>query len=344
MTNIEELIWGRLARRQEDRAGEAIGPSGVDNCYRQQAYSQLGVPQSNPMSTRKADAGTLYHYGIGALLADVPGIDTEVSLTIPGLSRPGVADIIDWAHGLLIDIKTYGDRAYEARVNAGGPYDHQWDQLQLYGLGVHATDDLEQEWDLAILAINRDNGDHTVWTQPFDLGRAQMLAAKIEGRQAAIDAAKQRVLDTANIVLGSDAPVVEAEQFPQEGNGPGRGMPCDYCPWLDRCWPAPFDLSLTPQSASVSEDAVKVAHHAETYLSASAKVKEWEAVKFTAMEFLRGLVGKYDTFKITQVGKGEPVEVPDVDTMLAEYAARGEGVPMVLKPGKRPYPKVTRLT
>jgi len=339
MFDIEDVIWGGLAQRQENRAGEAIGPSGVDNCYRQHAYSQLGVPQSNPMSTRKADAGTLIHGGIAAQLAGVPGLETEVTVHIPGLSRPGVADIVVWAHGILIDVKTYGDRAYEARVNAGGPYSHQWDQLQLYGLGVYDTDDLEQDWELQILAVNRDNGDHTVWSQPFDLLRAQSLAAKVEGRQAAIDEAKQALADPTREVSA----VVLAETFPREGDGPGRGMPCDWCPWLDQCWPAPFDLNLTPQSATVVDNPDALVTHAESFLLASAKVKEWEAVKYTAMEFLRGISGKWGQFKIAQVGSGAPTEVPDVEAMIEEYAARGEGVPMVTKAGRRPYPKVTRL-
>lgn len=337
MFDIEDVIWGHLAQRQEDRAGEAIGPSGVDNCYRQHAYSQLGVPRSNPMSTRKADAGTLIHGGIAAQLAGVPGVDTEVVVHIPGLKRPGVADIVVWAHGILIDIKTYGDRAYEARVNAGGPYPHQWDQLQLYGLGVWTDEGAEQDWELQILAINRDNGDHTVWSQPFDPDRARGLAGKVEGRQAAIDKAKDEVLD--------GRPLLEAaESFPREGDGPGRGMPCDWCPWVDTCWPLPFDLNLTPQSATIAEDPDEVEDWADRYLRAAAAIKELESEKYTALEFLRGIAGKFGKFKVTQVGNATPVEVPDVEAMIAELGLHGIGIPMVTKPGRRPYPKVTRLT
>jgi PD-(D/E)XK nuclease superfamily len=334
VVGIESLIWDRFAEKQVGRAGEPIGPSGVGNCYRQEAYAQLGVLPTDERSTEKADAGTLIHLGIGALLADVPGVDTEVPVHIAGLSRPGVADIVVWHEGRLVDIKTYGDRAYGYRVDAGGPYPHQWHQLQLYGLGLAEVDGRD-DWTIEILAINRDTGAHTVWSQPFDRPLAESLAGIIEERQAAIDEAKAKVVDP--MVDG----VLLAESFPREGSGPGRGMPCDYCPFMSQCWPVPFD-DLSPQSATVVDDPQQVEQWAARYREASALAKQWTDEKYAAMEFLRGIVGSFGDWQVAQRAGGQDMDVPDVDAMVETFTQLGLPVPTLVKPGRKGFPVVTR--
>jgi hypothetical protein len=329
---IEDMIWGRLAEKQVGRAGEAIGPSGVDNCYRQQAYSQLGVLPTDEVSKEKADAGTLYHLGIGALLADQPGVSTEVEVRIPGLKRPGSADIVIWNEGRLVDIKTYSDRAYGYRVDAGGPYPHQWNQLQLYGLGL-AEDEANDDWTLDILAINRDTGAHTVWSRPFDRVLAESLATKIADRQESIDVAKANVTDP--MIDG----VLLAESFPREGDGPGRGMPCDYCPFMSQCWPVPFG-DLSPQSATIVDDPDEVADRAAEYVHATAMAKEWTDAKYTAQAYLRGIVGTFGSYTVSQQADAKDAIVPDVDAMVDLLTELGRPVPVVTKPGRKGFPRV----
>lgn len=339
MFDIEAVVWGWFVDQQESRTGEPIGPSGTGGCFRQQAYEQLRVPQTNEETTLKADAGSLIHMGIGNIL-DLYGIDTEVLVPVPGLRRPGSADVVKWDEHLLVDIKTYGDRAYQYRLEHG-PYAHQWDQSELYGLGLYEMVGDGEVWTLQILGINRDTGEHTVWERVQDLDRARALAAEIERRQTAIDAARERLADPTSSV----GAVELAEQFPREGDGPGRGFPCDWCAWVDQCWPLPFDAALagmSPQSQSVVDDPEQIAEKAAEYRQAADDEREAKDRKYAAQAFLKGITGTFEGWKITQIGGGGDTEVPDVDALIDFVRDHGEPVPMTTKPGRKPYPKVTR--
>jgi hypothetical protein len=335
MFDIEALIWGHYEKVQADRMGEPIGPSGVHSCLRQQAYAQLQFPATEPVNTGAADAGSLIHLGIESILEAQPEIETEVRIQPVGLKRAGSADVVAWDEHVLVDIKTFGSRAYDRRVEAGGPYPHQWDQTEIYGVGLYDMADDGEPWLLQILAVNRDTGEHTVWEKPQDLDRGRELVHKIVMRQDQIDRA---IVD---VNEGDETPDSAMEMFDREGDGPGRGFPCDWCPFLSACWPSPVDEGLSPQSQTVVDDPEQVAEKAAEYRQAAAEAKHWTDRKYAAQAFLKGITGTFGGFKIAQVGGGAPTEAPDVDAMVERFIELGEPVPMLSKPGRKPYPKVT---
>ena len=335
MFDIEEAIWGiHFAEKQAKLDGQPIGPSGAGDCYRAQAYAQLGVPVSNPEDSQKADAGSLVHYGIDTILADVEGVETETHIHIPGLRRRGTGDILKRDEHLLIDIKTYGDRAFGYRMDAGGPFDHQWDQVQLYGLGLYEEAGDGEPWTLQILGINRETGEHQVWEQVQDLDRAREIAAKIQRRQNAISAA------ALSVALDGVDPQAVAETFPREGKGPGRGFPCNWCAFMDTCWPAPIDPSLSPQSATIVADPEAVAAQAEAYRIGQQMEAEGKRLKYDAAAFLKGIKGTFGDWDVSQSRPGKPSQEPDVEAMIELLASHGETVPMLTKPGRAGYVKV----
>jgi hypothetical protein len=342
MFDIERLVWENfMSGLQFGRDTEPLGPSGAGNCIRAEAYAQLGVQPTNEQSTLQAEAGTLIHMGIMAALDGVPGVRTEVPLRLPQWGRAGSADIVYDPEYLLIDVKTYNGRSYERRVEAGEPYEHQWDQVEQYGLALYEAAGDGHLWTLQILGVNRDTGEHTVWEKVQDLDRARAVAERIRSRQDSIDEAKARLADPTSSVTA----IQLAETFPREGNGPGRGFPCDpWCPFLEQCWPAPFDLGLlSAQAATVVSDPEEVARWAAEYREASALAKAANDRKYTAQAYLQGITGEFGGWQVAQVGSGRSTEVPDVDAMIDLLAAHGEAVPMLTKPGRKPYPRVRKV-
>jgi hypothetical protein len=334
--DLEHMIWHQhFAVKQAGRDGEAMGPSASNDCFRQQAYRQLGVPVDTVQSTEKADAGSLIHYGIGAILSEVEGVEVEVPVVVPGLSRPGSADIVVWDEFLLGDIKTMGSRAWQARVDAGGPYPHVWNQLLLYALGLNEVK--PGPWLMQVLAINRDTGERIIWSQLADMDVARGIAEMMRGRQADIDEAKASVE-----MFGAD-PVEMAEQFPQEGNGPGRGFPCDpWCGFLATCWPGGGD-GLSPQAVTIVDNPEKVAEQAAIYLEASQEESAAKKRKYDAAAFLKGVVGTFGGFTVAQTKDGAGEDVPDVDAMIEVMTASGLPIPTLYKPGRRGYARVGRV-
>lgn len=334
--DVEAEVWGKhFPDIQIGRDREPLGPSAVGGCYRQQAYAQLGAPVSNPEDTAKADAGSLYHYGIQQIVRS-PQVRTEYPITIPGLRRKGSGDIVVISEHLLVDIKTYGDRAFNTRLTKGGPYPDQWDQCELYGLGLHEMAQDGEPWTLQILAINRDTGEHVLWEKVQDLDRGWDLARKLEQRQDAISAA------AAGMDLTGEDPVVVAERFPREGKGPGRGMPCDWCPFLDLCWPVPDDPTLTPQSAAIVDDPEAIAMAAANYRIGADLEAEGKRIKYDAQAALRGITGTFGEWAVRQSRPSRDSEVPDADAMLDRLTELGEPIPMLVKPGRAGYPIVSR--
>jgi hypothetical protein len=134
-----------------------------------------------------------------------------------------------------------------------------------------------------------------------------------------------------------------AEQFPQEGDGPGRGFPCDpWCGFLATCWPNAVE-GLSPQAATIVDDPQEVADRAAEYLEAAAQAKEWTDRKYTAAAFLNGIVGTFGGFTVARTKDGAGEDVPDTDEMVRMLSSEGQAIPMVFKAGRRGYVKVGRV-
>jgi hypothetical protein len=340
MMSVEDILHRWFNDKQEGRRGEPMGPSAAHSCIRQQAYRQLGALPTDPMSTEKADVGTLIHLGVMQILNEQffrSELATEYPVQVPGLDRKGSADIVFWLARTLVDVKTYGDRAFKARVEANAPYSGQWDQTDLYALGVNGEAGEDVIDTVQILAINRDTGEYATFTKAHDKDRALDVAAEMSLRQASIDEAKDALADPTRDL----DPVVLAETFPREGYGPGRGMPCDWCPFMSQCWPVPFG-DLSPQSATVVDNPEEVARWAGEYRQATANAKEWTDRKYAAQAFLQGITGSFGEWAVSQQAAAKDTDIPDVDAMIDLLTELGVKVPMVTKAGRKGFPRVVK--
>lgn len=320
----EDAYTQHMDARQAERA-PGIGPSGVHDCFRQQAYRYLGVEPSNNRSTEAANLGTLLHLGWSALIAAnyAPAErEADVTIDIPGLPRPGSADDVDWLHAVVTDLKTAKDRVWQSWLNKGGPYEKFWDQVELYAYGLHLIHG--REWTLRIIAINRETGAKQEYERAADPERGAMLAEKIRDRHQVL------ILSMANVATSNGEVSAEDEvtRYPREGKGPGMGMPCDYCPWMDACWGTPPEGSpLTPQSFSVDGDATAVGEFAREYIEARTIASKYYGMRDEAGAFLRGLDGTYTdangvSYRVRMTGGYEKDE-PDCEGMIEVLVSMG---------------------
>ena len=306
-----------------------IGPSGVGGCNRQQAYRYFGTPPSDFRPKDKADLGTLLHLGWGAMLAamfDPTERRGDVEVVVPGLPRPGEADDVDFVNLIVTDLKTANDRAWQAAINRDGPYENYWDQAEMYAFGLWSQ--YGGQWTLRIVLFNTEKGGEVEFTRPADPVRGERLAHVMAARHEAL----------AEAVARGGSP----EEFPQEGNGPNTGFPCDWCEFTSACWPTP-DGDLSPQAATIVADPEKVAEKAAEYLLARDEESAIKRRKDAAFAFLRGIVGEFGDYRVSKTRDSEGEMVPDVESMLDILKEHGIPVPELFKPGRKGYPLVTRI-
>lgn len=324
---------------QEGRS-HFIGPSGVDDCYKKHAYFYMGAEPSEPSDTDAADLGTLFHLGWTTMIKsmfDPAERDADVRVDIEGMPRSGSADDVDYVNRIVTDLKTAKDRVWQSWMNSGSPYDSYWSQLELYALGLrqmHGGD-----WTMRILAFNRETGQRMEYTRPADPEVGQALVIKAAGRHNELMAA-------AAVTASVGDPLLLVGSFPREGRGPGRGMPCDWCPFMSLCWPEPTKDGGTPQSETIREDNEEIGAYAAEYLEAAAEASKAERRKYDAQAFLKGITGSFPdpntggTINITTAG-GSRSQVVDCDAAAARLEELGEEVPKKWT-SRASYPKVTR--
>lgn len=308
-----------LRRWDEDRPRTqqpSVGPSDTGGCIRQHAYRHHRTePSDRKRSEAAARLGSLIHLGYAAMLTqmDLPGRESEVWVTLPGLRAPGRADDVDRINRVVLDVKTTSGRAFTRWCTYGLP-ERMWDQVDIYAYGLWLLDGPAGEphnWTLAILLINRETGEEQRFERPADPDHGARLVELLIQEQEALDA--------------SNSP----EEFPREGAGPGRGMPCDWCPWMRRCWGPPRHDGLSEQSASVADDPAAVAAHADAYLTAREEESKAKRIKDDARAFLEGLPpGLYGDAEIGWTGGNPTPPVPDADAMADLLTSLGYPVPL----------------
>lgn len=313
----------------DDRQAErdfTIGPSGSHTCYRQQAYMYLEVPSTRKKDTNAADLGTLLHLGWSAMIRsqfDPEVRRPDVSIMVPGLPRAGSADDVDYVNHVVTDLKSAKDRVWQMWLNQGSPYDSYWDQVELYALGLRSL--LGGDWTMRIVAFNRETGQKQEYERPADPEVGAAIAAKIERRHAALMVSRREVASGASDVQA------ELDLYPREGRGPGMGMPCDWCPFMDQCWQMPPQGEggpSTPQAFSVREDATAVGEWAREYVEARTTAGKHYDQQKQAGEFLRGIEGVFPdangvSYRIGMSG-GKPSTAPDCEAMIERLESLGE--------------------
>lgn len=316
----------------EKQAGKSglVGPSSAGKCYRSLAFRYHGTPPSDHRSKDKADLGTLLHLGWSALIRASynPAIrEPDVVLSWPELPREGEADDVDWHERIVTDLKSANGRAWQAMVDRGGPYENYWDQAEMYALACARLTD-SSDWTLRIVLINTETGERVEFTQPADPTRGKALVDDLAQRHAEL--------------IASVAEGGSPEDFPQEGKGPGRGFPCDWCEWASACWPDPTGGALSPQAQTIVDDPDAIAQAAADYKRGAALESEGKKIKYDAQAFLKGIIGTFGEWSVSQTKDGEPLEVLDEDAAIEALTAAGIPVPTLVKPGRKGYPLIRK--
>jgi hypothetical protein len=223
-------------------------------------------------------------------------------------------------------LKSANDRAWQAAINRDGPYENYWDQAEVYAFGLYSQ--YGGQWTLRIVLFNTEKGGEVEFTRPADPVRGERLANIMAARHEALTFAVEQ---------GG-----RPEDFPQEGSGPGRGFPCDWCEFVTTCW-GEWEGDLSPQAQTIVEDPALVEAYAEQYLAASAVESQAKKQKYDSLAFLKGIRGTFGGYTISQVNDGPGEDVPDVDAMVTLLGDAGTPVPTVFKPGRRGYPRVSRV-
>lgn len=272
----------------------SLGASDAGGCYRAQAYAYFGVEPTEPDDPLKANLGTLIHLGWSQLIAlryRPEDRQADVPLTLYELPRPVTADDVDWANHIVRDVKSTSEYAWQSWLNRGSPYESQWAQAMVYGLGLWRLDP-SIEWTVAIVAIDRESGRLVEYHRELDLDWAQEVVDKLAERHAVL---------TAAVSVGGSP-----ESFTREGNGPGRGFPCDWCSWTSRCWPGvSAGYRGTPQSVTIQgcDDVIEAT--AATYLEAAAAEKAASERRKDAAVYLNGITGTFGEYRVRTIGGNE---------------------------------------
>ena len=223
-----------------------LGRAPANQCYRRSAYEYLDVQPSDQRSTSAADLGTLLHLGWSGLIAqrfDPAERAADVPVQPTGMPRPGEADDVDFVNKVVTDLKSARASVYES-WGRNGVYEDYWNQLEVYALGL--AEKYGGDWTMRVLAFNRETGEHCEYERAADPEVGRALVDKIAERHANLtrDAAGAMAHDNVD-------PLDVVALYPREGAGPGRGMPCNYCPFVSMCWPEPTSDDGTPQSATI---------------------------------------------------------------------------------------------
>lgn len=339
--SLSRDVLGEVTLERQDgrKALPLLSPSATGQCYRQSAYSYMGVAWTDEVSTDKADMGTLFHAGWSALLAKKyrPEVRRgDVPITIPGFPKApaGEADDVDFRNKIVTDLKTVSAKTFKWWLEHDVD-EHYWDQTELYAYGLHLTHG--GDWALCIFAIVRETGQRMEFWRDADPVRGEKLAAEIAERHAALSEAQARMTDPTSSV---DA-VTLAELFPREGQGPGK-FPCGWCNWESMCWPK-ASPPFTPQAVTLEGDPVLIEAKAAEYMEALATESDAKRRKYAARDFITGYEGDYGGFRLKLQGGGMTDPAPDMDAIETILSELGIEVPMIPAREKSQWQSVRRV-
>lgn len=288
----------------------AVGWSEVGGCRAAIGFRLDGAFTTDDTDTWAAQRGTALHEYIGPILGG-PGVRVEVDTSYRGI--PGHADLVE--PDSVTDIKTTtlansklwaGDRSLlrPKRIQAHG-----------YAAGLVDAGELPEDCTVRLLVIPVDGtfADWWAYEEPFDRSLADEGADRLEDVRARLAAGE---------TLPKDKPYAFCEK---------------WCSYFSLCREAE-DTKALPEITD-PEAARAVTRYGEL----NAAIKPLADEKETIAPLVRGLRGTTGDWRVSTGRPGEDKDVPDLDAIYAEYAERGEQVPMTTKPGNAPRLTVTRI-
>ena len=297
------------AARPRSRQAE-VGWSEVGGCRAYLGFRLEGAWHSDETDTWAAQRGTAIHEYLQGILAG-PGVRTEVETSYRGI--PGHADIVDARSVTDIKSKTLASSLVwqqkpgtmrQARIQAMG-----------YAAGLVDAGELPDSATVRLLVVPADGSftDWWAWEETFDRSLADEGADRLEA---------VRALLLAGEALPKDKPL----QFCRS-----------YCGFFSLCRsqddPSAAEEITDPELAG----AVAAYGEANKIFSAAKKDKERLA------PVIRGLRGVAGDWRISLGQGGEDRSVLDEEAVRADYAMRGQPVPMTIRPGDAPRLSVTLI-
>jgi hypothetical protein len=289
------------------------GWSEVGGCRAYLGFRLDGAWESDETDSWGATRGTAVHKYLETIFEGMPGFRTEVTTSYRGI--PGHADLVliddtsvtDWKTTKLVNSQLWQsspDVLWEKRVQANG-----------YAAGLIESGELPSDAlvRIAVLPVDGTYADWWCWEETFDRSIADWGADRLE---------KVRADQVAGEALAKDKPYAYCRE---------------WCVFFSLC--RQQDDPAAAEEITDPETVAAIARYGEI----TGQVTQLGKEKDRLADLIRGLRGTAGEWRISLTKAGESREVLDETAVIAEYAARGEGAPMLIKPGAAPKLNVTRV-
>lgn len=289
------------------------GWSEVGGCRSALGFRLRGDWESDDTDGWGATRGTAIHKLMEEALAGVPGLRTEVTTRYRDV--PGHADLIVIADDTVCDWKT--TRLANSLLWRTDHSVLREKRIQVMGYAAGLVDAGELAADasvrLVVMPVDGTYADWWMWEERFDRSLADEGADRIEWVRRRIAAGEP---------LPKDKPLAWCQS---------------WCGWFSMC-----RAGDDPAAEEQITDPEMVAAVAE-YASARDEETAARKRKERAAGLIRGLRGVAGEYRVGMSKEGDKKPVLDEDWIRADYAARGEQVPVLLVPGRAPSLNVTRI-
>lgn len=307
-----KLLRDHDAARPRSQQAEP-GWSEVGGCRSYLGYRLDGAFATDDPDGWGALRGTAIHNLLEGILHGQPGVRTEVTTRYRGIL--GHADLIvilddsvtDWKTTKLSNSRLWQESTealLEKRVQVNG-----------YAAGLIEAGELPETAivRLAVIPVDGTYADWWCWEEPFNRELADWGADRLDEVRARLSAGDR---------LPKDKPYAFCQ---------------DWCKFFSLC----REPSEAREAAEITDPELAAAVAA--YGEANTRWSEADKAKKRLAPMIRGLRGTANGWRVSTGEPGEDKSVLDEDAIRADYRARGEEVPMTVKPGNAPRLTVTRV-
>jgi hypothetical protein len=289
---------------------QSVGWSEVGGCRAALGFRLDGSFTTDETDTWAAQRGTAIHEYLGPILGGL-GVRIEVETTYRGI--PGHADIVE--PDAVTDIKTTSLANSRLWADDHSLLRPKRVQAHGYAAGLVDAGELPEDCTVRLLVVPVDGtfADWWAYEEPFSRSLADEGADRLEDVRARLAAGDP---------LPKDKPYAWCR---------------NWCQFFSLCRDAD-DPEELPEITD-PELAAAVAAYGE----ANARWSTADKDKKRLAPVIRGLRGTAGDWRVSTGEPGEDKDVINVGAIYADYAARGEQVPMTAKPGSAPRLTVTKI-
>jgi len=314
-TVLEQVI--KLTRDHDAARPRSLqaepGWSEVGGCRSYLGFRLAGEWVTDDPDSWGAIRGTAVHDYLAVVLDGQPGVRSEVTTSYRGI--PGHADLVVIDDSSVTDFKT--TRKANSQVWRSKPSALRQKRIQAHGYAAGLIDAGELGADatvrLLVIPVDGTFADWWEYEEPFDRALADEGADRLEWVRRALEA-------------GEDLP---------------KDEPYAFC----ASWCSFFSLCRGGDAPDGIEEITSPEHVAAVAAYAEARDRESAAKKDKDLyaDLVRGLRGIAGDYRVGMSKPGAPSMVLDEEWIRADYAARGEGVPEIPKPGSAGRLTVTKV-